>query len=103
LENFQFDSFILIEDELVLGDPRLLAVDKRLVVPIGVNIRLAVTSADVIHSWALPAAGIKIDAVPGILRCNVVKFSIIGVFYGQCSEICGANHRFMPICVEVAL
>lgn len=96
-----FDRFIKLEHSL--GDYRLLSVDNRLVVPVNVPIRLAITSYDVIHSFALPNACIKVDAVPGILNCITVKFSKVGVFYGQCREICGANHRFIPICLEVTL
>lgn len=94
---------MLIEDELLPGDPRLLSVDTRLVVPIEVSLRMCITSADVIHSWALPASGVKVDAVPGILNCVTIFFPILGVFYGQCSEICGSSHSFMPVCVETSL
>lgn len=83
-----------------LDGPRLLAVDNRIVVPVGRQIRLITTSNDVIHSWALPAAWVKMDAVPG--RLNEVSFRIDrpGVYFGQCSELCGARHAFMPIAVE---
>lgn len=101
MPGFGFDSFIKSSYEL--GDYRLLRVDNRLVVPVGVPIRFAVTSYDVIHSFSLPNACIKVDAVPGLLNCTTVKFIKLGVFYGQCSEICGANHSFMPIQVEVTL
>jgi heme/copper-type cytochrome/quinol oxidase subunit 2 len=79
---------------------RLLEVDNRLILPVQQQIRLLITSADVIHSWAVPAFGIKVDACPG--RLNEVSLYIerVGVFYGQCSELCGVNHGFMPICVE---
>lgn len=95
-----FDSYILSEQDLKIGQYRLLEVDNRLTVPAGVEIRLLATAADVIHRWAIPSAGIKIDAIPG--RLNQVGFRINypGVFYGQCSEICGANHSFMPIALE---
>lgn len=75
-------------------------VDNRIVVPFNSQIRLLVTSADVIHSWTIPSLGVKIDATPG--RLNQVGFSTnrSGLFYGQCSEICGANHRFIPIVLE---
>lgn len=82
------------------GDYRLLEVDHRAVMPVGVDVRVLVTAADVLHSWAVPRLGVKADAVPG--RLNQVRFYISrpGVYYGQCSEICGANHSFMPIVVE---
>ena len=95
-----FDSYLIPESDLKVGDLRLLEVDHRLVVPVETHIRVIVTSADVLHSWAVPSLGIKIDAVPG--RLNQTSFIALreGVFYGQCSEICGANHSAMPICVE---
>lgn len=95
-----FDSYILPIDELKLSDYRLLEVDNRLVLPIKQEIRIVVSSADVIHSWTVPRIGVKLDAVPG--RLNQVSMFILkpGVYYGQCSEICGVNHRFMPICIE---
>jgi heme/copper-type cytochrome/quinol oxidase subunit 2 len=78
----------------------LLEVDNKLVVPVGVNIRMIVTATDVLHSWSVPSLGVKIDAVPG--RLNQTSFTSIlkGKFYGQCSEIFGANHAFMPICIQ---
>lgn len=99
--NIQFDSYILPTSELNIGEYRLLEVDNRIVIPIQLEVRLLITSADVIHSWALPGIGIKIDAIPG--RLNQLGFSVRrpGVYYGQCSEICGANHTFIPIAVEV--
>ena len=98
--DFSFSSYIVPEDQLKGGDYRLLEVDNRLVVPTDTNIRIIVTSDDVIHSWAIPSAGIKIDAIPG--RLNQIYFFLLrpGVFYGQCSEICGANHSFIPIAIE---
>jgi len=98
--NLEFDSYILPTEELNRGDFRLLDVDNRVVVPTETSIRLLITSADVIHSWAVPALGIKTDAIPG--RLNQIGFFIKypGVYYGQCSEICGANHAFIPIVVE---
>jgi len=85
---------------LELGELRLLEVDNRVVVPIQTDVRVLVTAADVLHSFAVPSLSVKIDAVPG--RLNHTNFFIKrpGVFYGQCSEICGANHSFMPIVVE---
>lgn len=94
----EFDSYIVSSPSL--GEFRLLDVDHRVVLPVCKNVRGLVTGGDVIHCWALPSAGVKADGVPG--RLNQVNFNIIrsGVFYGQCSEICGANHSFMPIVVE---
>lgn len=97
-----FDSYMKPLDILSLGEKRLLDVDNRSVLPCGVNIRLCVTSYDVIHAWTLFNFFIKLDAISGILNVFYFNFPIVGVFYGQCSEICGANHRFIPIVVEVA-
>lgn len=80
--------------------PRLLNVDNRLIVPVGVPIRFLVTASDVLHCWALPSLGIKIDAVPGRLSSFTLFIDRPGIFYGQCSEICGPMHGFMPIVVE---
>nr|QRG01401.1 cytochrome c oxidase subunit 2 [Mammilla mammata] len=98
--NIEFDSYMIPTNELESGDFRLLEVDHRIVLPTQTDIRVLVTSADVIHSWTVPALGVKADAIPG--RLNQLSFYIKypGVFYGQCSEICGANHSFMPIVVE---
>lgn len=87
-------------DDLEEGQFRLLEVDNRVVVPIEVNIRFLVTRGDVLHRWAVPSLGLKADAVPG--RINQLNTYILsrGVYYGQCSEICGANHRFIPIVLE---
>ncbi|WP_459515263.1 cytochrome c oxidase subunit II, partial [Erwinia amylovora] len=96
----EFDSYIIPTNELEIGDFRLLEVDHRVVLPTNTDIRVLVTSADVIHSWAVPSLGVKADAVPG--RLNQLGFFVKypGVFYGQCSEICGANHSFIPIVLE---
>lgn len=94
-----FDSYMCLTDNLLVGHLRLLEVDWRLVLPKNSNIRLLVTSTDVLHCWALPAAGIKIDACPGRLNEVYLNFKRDGIFYGQCSEICGINHGFMPIVV----
>ena len=98
--NIEFDSYIIPTSELERGDFRLLEVDHRVILPIGTDIRVLVTSADVIHSWTVPSLGVKADAIPG--RLNQLSFFIKypGIFYGQCSEICGANHSFIPIVVE---
>nr|AAG23676.1 cytochrome c oxidase subunit 2 [Thraustochytrium aureum] len=95
-----FDSYMLPEDELTLGDLRLLEVDNRVVLPTNTHVRLIVTSADVLHCWTIPSFGIKIDACPGRLNEASLFIQRESVFYGQCSEICGINHGFMPICVE---
>nr|YP_003434041.1 cytochrome c oxidase subunit II [Trichostrongylus axei]ACX85190.1 cytochrome c oxidase subunit II [Trichostrongylus axei] len=99
----EFDSYMKSLDQLNLGEPRLLEVDNRCVVPFNTNVRFCITSADVIHSWALSSLAIKLDAMSGILSTLCYSFPLMGVFYGQCSEICGANHSFMPIAVEVTL
>jgi len=98
--NIEFDSYMVPTNELERGDFRLLEVDHRVVLPTQTDIRVLVTSADVIHSWTVPSLGVKADAVPG--RLNQLSFYVKypGVFYGQCSEICGANHSFIPIVVE---
>jgi cytochrome c oxidase subunit 2 len=95
-----FDSYMIPDDDLELGQLRILEADNRVVVPVNTHIRMIVTAADVLHSWAVPSLGVKTDAVPG--RLNQTEFFIKreGVFYGQCSELCGANHAFMPIVVE---
>lgn len=98
--NIEFDSYMIPSSDLEFGDYRLLEVDHRTVVPYSVNIRILVTAADVLHSWTVPSLGVKADAVPG--RLNQLSFFInhAGIFYGQCSEICGANHSFIPIVIE---
>lgn len=99
--NIEFDSYIVPTEDLKTGEYRLLEVDNRLVIPINLEVRILITAADVIHSWAIPTIGIKVDAIPG--RLNQLGFTARrpGVFYGQCSEICGANHSFIPIAIEV--
>ncbi len=100
--NFTFDARMLEGEELQKsGEPRLLGVDHRVVVPVGKTVRMIITSQDVIHSWTIPAFGAKIDGVPGKLNETWFKAEREGVFYGQCSELCGVNHAFMPIAVEV--
>ena len=97
---FELDSRMKTDEELVWGiDLRLLSVDKPFILPKSTLIEIVVTSNDVIHSWAVPSFGVKVDAIPG--RLNETKFVIkeIGTYYGQCSELCGINHAFMPICV----
>ena len=89
-----------MESDLELGQFRLLDVDNKVTVPVDTHIRLIVTGADVIHSFAVPSLGIKIDATPGRLNQTSILAERTGVFYGQCSEICGIWHGFMPIAVE---
>nr|NP_007333.1 cytochrome c oxidase subunit II [Albinaria caerulea]P48889.1 RecName: Full=Cytochrome c oxidase subunit 2; AltName: Full=Cytochrome c oxidase polypeptide II [Albinaria caerulea]CAA58300.1 COII [Albinaria caerulea] len=95
-----FDSYMIPEEDLKPGDYRLLEVDNRPMVPYGLDINVITTSADVIHAWALPSMGVKMDAVPGRLNSMGFHANLPGIYYGQCSEICGANHSFMPITVE---
>ena len=97
----EFNSYILPLEDTQLTDSRLLETDNNLVLPLNTQIRVITTAADVIHAWTVPALGVKADAVPG--RLNQLIFSVKrpGLFYGQCSEICGANHRFIPIKIEV--
>ena len=98
----QFDSNLLPEAAAKeRGEPRLLGVDNPVVVPVGKTVEVITTGADVIHSWAVPAFGVKMDAVPGRLNHTWFKATREGTFYGQCSELCGANHAFMPIEVKV--
>ncbi|MCU7611805.1 cytochrome c oxidase subunit II [Anaplasma capra] len=96
----RFDSYMKNDSDLKSGELRLLEVDNRMVVPVGEVVLLQSTAGDVIHSWAVPALGIKVDAIPG--RLNEAWFSVKkpGVYYGQCSELCGRLHGFMPIVVE---
>ena len=98
--NIEFDSYIIPTNEIKNDGLRLLDVDNRIILPINSQIRILVTAADVIHSWTVPALGVKIDGTPG--RLNQTNFFINrpGLFFGQCSEICGANHRFIPIVIE---
>jgi cytochrome c oxidase subunit II len=97
-----FDANMLSDDDAKkAGEPRLLGVDNRVVVPVGKTVRMIITSTDVIHAWTIPAFGAKIDAVPGKLNETWFKAEREGVFYGQCSELCGSRHSFMPIAVEV--
>lgn len=98
--NIQFDSYMVLENYLKPGELRLLEVDNRLIIPAQSHVRIFVTSNDVIHSWAVPSLGIKLDASPGrINHCHLFANSI-GIFYGQCSELCGIGHNYMPIVVQ---
>jgi len=96
---YTFDSVMTVEADLIKGTHRLLEVDNRLVLPIGVPIRFIVTSLDVIHSWAVPSLSIKVDAVPGRLNQFIVEINKPGIYFGQCSELCGPLHGFMPIVI----
>nr|UUG47448.1 cytochrome c oxidase subunit II [Ips nitidus] len=99
-KKIEFDSYMIPQNEMKNFNFRLLDVDNRLTIPFNSQIRVLSTSADVIHSWAIPSLGVKIDSTPG--RLNQTNFFInrTGLFFGQCSEICGANHSFMPITIE---
>jgi cytochrome c oxidase subunit 2 len=99
--NFQFDSIIVQDSDLKQGQPRLLTVDNTAVVPVGATVRVLITADDVIHSWSVPAFGVKYDAVPGRLNETWFKAEREGMYYGQCSQICGQGHGFMPISVKV--
>nr|ALO70488.1 cytochrome c oxidase subunit 2 [Ctenisodes sp. 1 EF-2015] len=98
--NIEFDSYMIPINELKPMNFRLLDTDNHIIIPFNSQIRMIVTATDVIHSWTIPAMSIKIDAIPG--RLNQINFLInqTGIFFGQCSEICGANHSFMPIVLE---
>nr|YP_010364896.1 cytochrome c oxidase subunit II [Theretra clotho]UNP54931.1 cytochrome c oxidase subunit 2 [Theretra clotho]UXR12260.1 cytochrome c oxidase subunit 2 [Theretra clotho] len=98
--NIEFDSYMIPSNELNSNNFRLLDVDNRIILPMNNQIRIMVTATDVIHSWTIPSLGVKVDANPG--RLNQTNFFINrpGIYYGQCSEICGANHSFMPIVIE---
>ncbi len=95
-----FDSYMVEEADLEVGQLRLLEVDRRVWLPTNTHIRVLVTASDVLHSWAMPSMGVKIDAVPGRLNQTSLFLKREGVFYGQCSELCGVNHGFMPICIK---
>jgi len=100
LGTVKFDSYMVPEDELLVGTLRLLEVDNRVVLPLNTHIRVLVTAADVLHSWAIPSLGVKLDACPGRLNQTSLFIHRKGVFFGQCSEICGSGHSNMPIAVE---
>lgn len=98
--DIEFDSYMIPTNSLNEGDLRLLEVDNRVILPYLTQIRLLVRAADVIHSWTIPSLGVKADAIPGRLNQLNILFNRPGIFYGQCSEICGANHSFIPIRIE---
>lgn len=99
-QRLSFDSYMYPTDEIPRGVFRLLEVDNRVLLPVNTHIRILVTAADVLHSWAVPSFGIKVDACPGRLTQASLFIKREGVYYGQCSEICGVNHAFMPIVVK---
>lgn len=98
--DLEFDSNIIPDDELKEGQPRLLSVDNRVVLPVGATVRLLLNSDDVIHNWAVPSLGIKLDTTPGRTNETWVRINKPGMYYGMCSELCGVNHGFMPIQIE---
>jgi cytochrome c oxidase subunit 2 len=98
---FEFDSYLVEDDDLQPGQPRLLTVDNDVVVPVNKTVRVIVTADDVIHNWAMPSFGIKMDAVPGRLNETWFRAEQTGTFHGQCSELCGVRHAYMPITVRV--
>jgi len=98
--NIAFDSNMIFESDLAFGEHRLLQVDNPIILPTDLSIRVIITSFDVIHAWTIPSFGVKCDAVPGRLNQVFVFIKREGVFYGQCSELCGVNHGFMPIMVK---
>jgi len=100
-DSIQFDSYLVDQSDLAEGSLRLLEVDNRVVLPVNTHVRLLVTSADVLHCWTIPSFGVKMDACPGRLNQASVFVKREGTFYGQCSEICGTNHAFRPIAVDV--
>ncbi len=100
-QKFEFDSLMLQDKDRKPGQPRLLAVDNEMVVPVNKVVRVQVTGADVIHSFSVPSFGIKIDAIPGRLNETWFKAEREGLYYGQCSQLCGRDHAFMPIVVHV--
>ena len=100
-ENIIFESYMIEEEDLKENQPRLLAVDNEVVVPVNKVIKVLITANDVLHAWALPSFGVKRDAVPGRINETWFKAEKIGTYYGQCSELCGIKHAFMPITVRV--
>ena len=100
-ENIIFDSYMIEEEDLKEGQPRLLAVDNVVVVPVNKVVKVLITANDVLHAWALPSFGVKRDAMPGRINETWFKAEKVGTYYGQCSELCGIKHAFMPIEVRV--
>ena len=100
-ENVIFESYMIKEEDLKENQPRLLAVDNEVVVPVNKVVKVLITANDVLHAWALPSFGVKRDAVPGRINETWFKAEKVGTYYGQCSELCGIQHAFMPIAVRV--
>nr|YP_010385326.1 cytochrome c oxidase subunit II [Chimarrogale leander]UPM52166.1 cytochrome c oxidase subunit II [Chimarrogale leander]USZ79695.1 cytochrome c oxidase subunit II [Chimarrogale leander]WCF76622.1 cytochrome c oxidase subunit II [Chimarrogale leander] len=100
-DELNFDSYMIPTTDLKPGDLRLLEVDNRAVLPMEMTVRVLITSEDVLHSWAVPSLGLKTDAIPGRLNQTTLLATRPGLYYGQCSEICGSNHSFMPIVLEL--
>nr|ADR10231.1 cytochrome oxidase subunit II [Ctenomys sericeus] len=100
-DELNFDSYMIPTTELKPGELRLLEVDNRVVLPMELPVRVLISSEDVLHSWAVPSLGLKTDAIPGRLNQTILMSTRPGLFYGQCSEICGSNHSFMPIVIEM--
>nr|YP_010130038.1 cytochrome c oxidase subunit II [Episoriculus leucops]QPZ50511.1 cytochrome c oxidase subunit II [Episoriculus leucops] len=100
-DELNFDSYMVPTTDLKPGDLRLLEVDNRAVLPMEMTVRVLITSEDVLHSWAVPSLGLKTDAIPGRLNQTTLLATRPGLYYGQCSEICGSNHSFMPIVLEL--
>ena len=98
-ESINYESYMVPEEDLQEGQFRLLEVDNSMVVPTNTHVRIIVSAADVLHSWAVPSLGVKCDAVPGRLNQTSLFIKREGIYYGQCSEICGVNHAFMPIVI----
>jgi len=96
-----FESYMIQEDSLEEGQLRLLEVDNRVVLPVETSVRVILTAADVLHAWAIPSLGVKLDCVPGRLNQTSLYIKRTGVYYGQCSELCGVQHGFMPIVIQV--
>lgn len=99
-QKVSFDANLVQDDDLKPGEPRLLTTDNHIVLPVGATVRIQTTADDVIHSWSVPSLGVKIDAFPGRLNETWVKIEKPGFYYGQCSQLCGINHGFMPIEIE---
>ncbi|MDA7947309.1 MAG: cytochrome c oxidase subunit II [Hyphomicrobiaceae bacterium] len=100
-DDLTFDAIIVEDEDLKPGQPRLLATDNDVVVPVNKNIHVLITASDVLHNWTVPAFGVKVDAVPGRVLRTWFRAEKTGMFYGQCSELCGSKHAFMPIAVRV--
>ncbi|SLN33233.1 cytochrome c oxidase subunit II [Oceanibacterium hippocampi] len=99
-DGLSFDAIIVADEDLKEGQPRLLTTDNAIVLPVDTTVQILVTSADVLHSWAMPPLGVKLDAVPGRLNETWLKIDEPGMYYGQCSELCGTDHGFMPIMIR---